>query len=606
MAIVNPPPFASPDVLNPYLDALTQEAISGRSNIDKDWDKFVSFTRGQQLEHRLPSYRVDFTMNMTKPTIVRKSGLLTDTKPIISVEPRRDDLSDAAAVLTNIIRAFWDERSILDRLTWMIYVAQHFGACPVNLPYDPTLDYGRGDFDFCPWDTRHFLMDPRIVRGVDLQKAEYVVFEQVKTKAELVYHYGNVAQGIKPDPRYSRYSSFATDKRDGSKLAKFGRYLRGVVTNSSDWDKESAIPTAVVQEFWMKDWRRFGELDKKVLERVNKEIEENAGKLGREPHLRTPDDLVFPGGRHIIRSGDIILLDEENPYFDNQFPSELLTWGMEIEHPWGASEVQEIKKLQEILNRVGAAVVENALLMSNAIWVADWNAFSNPKDWDDLTNRTGQIIKKKPGSDVHREAPPPLPASVFALMNMIQTFVGDVVTGMGNVMLGRSPGGDGSAQAIESLQLISQTVLRLQARSLETFLRQVGQKMIARICQFVTTDRIFRMLGEDEKIVRFEFVRDEFIQKLHGNRIEDVWRDFIFDIQPLSSLAITKMQKLSLESNLYSMGISPATDVAEAAGKIDPEKTVEEARIERMLQLAPQPVGMKQEIGGKQPGVTMG
>ena len=98
---------------NEYLDGLVQESQTSRAEIQRTWEENIQFARGKQWPDQIPEHRVDFVMNVLGKTIKNKAALLTDTKPIIEVEPRSDPtLSDAAQILTMLCRGI-DRKSVV-------------------------------------------------------------------------------------------------------------------------------------------------------------------------------------------------------------------------------------------------------------------------------------------------------------------------------------------------------------------------------------------------------------------------------------------------------------------------------------------------------------
>jgi hypothetical protein len=571
-------------IMNEFLDSITQEALAAVQPIRQQWIGNVDYGRGKQWPDNIPGHRVPFTANMIGPTCKRKASYLTDTKPLIDVIPYSDKkLTETGELLTSLARAWWDERSINDALTHGLYTAQIFGSCPFNLIYNRDLDLGRGDVDLRPWDPRHFLIDPGVVRSHEIAESAFMIFEEMRPLELLRYQYPQHATKLKADPVISKYSTFNPNSESGM-VSALKRQMRQTFKLSRSASANSLIPKLVVQEYWVRDYRRFGDLSSDERDRINMQY----AKDGWLP--KKMEDLAFEGGRHIIRAGDVILVDEENPYWDRTMPGELLSWGMEIEHPWGQSEVTDLKKLQDVINKLGGSMVENSLHMNNLIWIGDANALT-PLQWDKLSDKPGLIVKKRPGSELRREAPPPLPGSTFGLMQFLIEMVAEV-TGMNDAAKGQGTATSGVLQ--DSMQAAANTMIRLQARQMEGFLNRMGHKLIARFFQFYTNDRIMSMVGQDGRIVPFNFHRDKLIALYKRTDLRDAFRDFRFQIKPMSSLSITKQQEIIAASNLMSMGLLPGSEVLKVAGYLNAEDLVKQARFEQAQQMAPQGSGIKQ------------
>ena len=531
---------------------------------------------------------------------MKKAGLLTDSKPIIEVIPRDDTLTDAAAMLTKTIRGVWDERNMMDQLTRVLYISQIFGACPGHLWWNKELNLS-GDIDFQAWDTRHFLLDPLVVSPDRMQGAEYLVFEELWPLSRVWDEFGALGRQVAVDKSYAEYSTYALHEQPSGLISAVGSMLRRPFRKQSDSMRAAAIPRVVMQDFWIRDRTRMRDLDPDLALKFLTYLADMRKQypLLRERYKeREKNDYVFTGAiRHVMRGGREILLDEGNPYWHGEYPADLMSWGLEIEDPWGRSEVEELRKLQDVINKLGGVITENAIKVSNPVWIGDFNALTE-KQWAQLDDRPNLQIRMRPGSQLKRESAPALPGSTFATLTfLVNAF--DQLSGLVDVTQGRKPSGNLSGVALEGLQLAAQVMIRLQARQVETFIQRFGQKMISMIFQFYPTKRMLTMFGPDGRLINFEYARDQLLAKLGERQWEDAWRFFNFRIHPGSSLAMTKVQEFIKMSNLYNMGLVPGKDVLIAGQIANPEYLIEEARKERVLNQGPVPVPIRQGAGGQ-------
>jgi hypothetical protein len=332
---------------------------------------------------------------------------------------------------------------------------------------------------------------------------------------------------------YSKYADrFKADFGPGQSMddGKPGLF-RNMIRKMFNFDK-GGIPVGVdrtyVREFWIKDRTR--------------------GSDGMP---------LFPGGRHLIKANEIIIVDEPNPYWDNKCPIDLLTWHFDPDSVWSFGDVELYKSPQQILNKIIAAIVENALLINNAMWVGDFNAL-DPKGWDNLTNAPGAIIKKRPGAQLDRVSPPELGTTSFNVVNMLMGGL-ENLSSMSEAMRGQAPGSVQSGTAVESLQVAAQTTIRLMSRKLEETLNSIGCKQISRIFQFMTEDRIFHITGDGGLMKSYHFER----ARLAGDP-RNAFNDYKFMVVPGSSLSLTKWQKGTLAFQLFTAGLVPGTEVLDA------------------------------------------
>ncbi len=563
--------------LNEYLDNIESESSRATKEYRQDWEELIRWYRGLQWQQKLPSHRIPFTANYTNVTVKRLVALMTDTKPTIDVHSRASGLSELTGeVLVPALRALWDEQGCDQRFAGSVLPLSIItGACGVNIGFDPTVG-SLGEISINIVDPRSMILDPAVTRTVDLDHAEYSGFQTVVSLSRLRQLFPRAAMDVKPDAQVSRF----LDRQQGvgSGIDSPGHRIVAKILRQGATESY-AVPRVRVQEFFIRDTRTVKEFPK--------EFQEHCFERGL-----TLDDMPWPGGRRIVRAGENkkILYDGPNRYIDGKTPLVMYDWGLETEHPWGASEVKLIKSLQAILNKLGSSIVENAIKMNNNIWIGDRDALEK-REWGELNDAPGLLVKVKPGRTLRRESAPALPGSVFQMLQWIVNTI-DMLTGLVDVTQGRRPVGVVSSHAIEALNLSAQALIRLQTRKFENFLERVGQRLIARIFQFYTSDRIMHQLGPGGKWREFRFERDKLIK--HAALLPDeegklVHRPFNymtdldllkFVITPGSSMAITRLQKGQMSMGLYGSGLVPGVQVLRALEWDDPEGTVQQARAE--------------------------
>lgn len=546
------------------------------SYISKRWDEIPDFYQGKTHwpEYR-PSYRVSPVLNFLKQAIERKTSQMTDAKPFMDILPFYDPLQDVADALEEIIAAKWSEQSLDMNLTDVIFYAEMFGTAGVNTFFDKTLRLGKGDNTFRCIDPRNLNFDPAITDSQHLNEAEYIRIETIMATTLARETYDN--QKVKADAPF-------TFMRDKQLKQRSGRTTRRVLDQLR---KQAALPRSLIREYWIKDRTM-----------VN-------GKA------------KYPGGRHIIIAGDEIVIDEANPYWDATFPIDILDWHRNPDSAWGTGEVEDLAELQKLLNKIVALIVENGLLMTNAIWVGDANALE-PQEWDQLDNVPGLKIKKKPGSELRRESAPPLPTGMFNIVQYLEDAISKL-SGNTEVVRGSTPGDVKSGVAIEALQQAAMSVVRLKTRAVENLLEKIGQKMISRIFQFESDERNMWSFKNDDDWAAFQFVSKQIKSntKYFKNK-KDAWKNFMFKIRPGSTMQLNKAQEALLALQLYQAQPAPIIDrkavmemidlpghtkILERVEKDEQEKFEQQVMAEQMAAGGGMGGGMG-AAGGSAPSVT--
>ena len=508
-----------------YLNRLYAEAFEAKKKVSKDWDKYLKFFQGDQWpSSKRPTYKRDFVANFFSLAIERNRALLTDTNPICKVVPRkRPDLKPTAEILTKICEAIWYDDSFSDALSRVITYSELFGGGVINVAYDVELE----EIIMPVIDSRAVYIDPYCKDNSKLNKAEYIIVEDVYPLSYLIERYEN-AKYLTPDADVSTY----TIKVPKTDLILPSPYRRDQVS-------PSAIPRIRTHEYWIKD---------RSVNNTEEDIE-----IGNKKFIK-PGLRFYPTYRHIIKSKDQILVDEQCPYWDGFNPYELYNWRIDIENIWGKGEAKTLIHPQESLNKLMSLFLENAIKINNVMWIGDKDAL-DPREWDSLVDAPGAIIKKNPGRELRREAPPAMPLHYLELVQLLKEFIKNL-SGETDITRGERAGKLTSGQAVESMQNAAQTLIRERARMLESFLMRVFQKVISRIFQFYTTDRFFHMFGKDNELIEFFMSRDVLLQAVKAGQIlpQEASKQFKFTIAPGSSLSLTRVQRGLLASQLFQMG----------------------------------------------------
>jgi len=519
------PEQATNDSLISYLNRLYAEAFEAKKKVSQKWDKYLDFFRGNQWPStKRPTYKLDFVANFFSLAIERNRALLTDTNPICKVVARRrPELKPAAEILTKICEAIWYDDSFSDTLGRVITFSELFGGGVVNVAYD----VNREEITLPVMDSRAVYIDPHFKDSSRLDDAEYIIMEDIYPISYLMTRYEN-AKYLTPDSDVSTY----VQKRQASNLILPAVYRR-------DQTQPSAIPRSRTYEYWIKD--RSYNTDSEDVE------------IGTKKWVK-PGERLYPTCRHIIKAKNIILVDERCPYWDGNFPIEMYNWRIDIENIWGMGEAQTLIPPQEFLNKIMSLFLENAIKINNVIWIGDKDAL-DPKDWDELVDAPGAIVKKNPGRELRRDAPPAMPPHYLEIVNQLKEFIKNL-SGETDITRGERSGKLTSGDAVESMQTAAQTLIRERSRSMESFLVRVFQKVISRIFQFYTSDRFFYMFGRDNKLIEFLFKRDELLKAIKGGAIDSnmAFKEFKFTIAPGSSLSLTRVQRGLLASQLFQLG----------------------------------------------------
>lgn len=546
------PPKSEEIQLLRFLDAIDGEAEASRKEISRDWEENIRQVRGDQWRIKRSPY---FLANIIKNQVRRKIGGLTEVKPQFQVHALRASLEGPSKVLYNSSKAIFDRTSADDALYKATLFGMTMGSAFMSAIYDPILD----DVDLSFVDPRRVWLDPSVTSGTELdRRAQYVRLDTILPLTEIRTRFPVRGMLVKPDEKVSAYSDVGSRTRLSviasvmqamPKVYRPGRALRS-----------GPIPRAQIREYWVVD-----------------------------PQLDVLGYPMFPGRRHITRSGNVVLNDEVNRDWDGGIPLEMFEWDTDYDSPWGLHEVGDLRRLQEAMNRMGDSWVRNVLLGSNFRIIADIDAI-DPDQWEKLDNEAGLVIRKRPNRQFDYQ--PPVVDAAQGIPQALQMLIqlSELLSGVGEST--RSPAQ--GATALEGLQMARQVLTRSVARRLESFIERIGQKLISRIFQYYTSDRVLMQQGPNRDWITYTYERQKLLQDDTGKMrsVEErqrMYRDFRFVVTPGSSLATTRVQRtMAMLQMRTATGFTPSVRrILQEADLGDADEMIKDGLEE--AQMLPQP-----------------
>jgi len=542
-----------------FLDAIDSEAESTKREVSRPWEENIRQVQGEQWKIKRAPY---FLANIIKNQVKRKVSAITEMRPQIRISAQKPGLTKAASVLYNSARSIFDRNETDDTFYRLCMFAMTLGPGFLSTTYDPIED----DIMISFVDPRNVYLDPGVRASSHLRQAQYVRIDTPISLADIRRRFPGRGALVQPDERLSSYAEKSRTSLISAALSMLPRPYHPGVSR-----KTGPIPRAELREYWIND-----------------------------PQINTEGEPLFPGGRHVIRSGNLILVDESNQYWDGEWPIDMFEWDVEFDHPWGTGDIGDLRRLQEAINRMGDSWIKNLLLGGNFRVIADMDAL-DPDQWDRLDNDAGLIVRKKPNRqfDYHPPIPadPGTPTAIQSLMQLC-----DLLTGNLDPSSGRAESGPGAG--LEGLQNARQVLVRSVARRFESMLGRVGQKLISRVFQYYTANRILFQQGPSHEWVSYTFERQKLLEDDDGKIRSSadrtkMYRDFKFLVTPGSSLASTRIQRV-----MAALQLRAATAVAPSVRRIlaeadfgDPDELIQEG-LEELSKL-PQPPPQKGRGGRK-------
>lgn len=466
-----------------------KNALIAKSDKTKKWKEYMSAYDGTYFSNSdLPDYKSNQISNFIFSTIETIRPIMMDGNPRFEALPRTPKGVEHAEDVQIALNYEWDREKMGIKVPASLVTTLVLGTSIFYTPWDAN-DGKHGNVKGIPINPFNMFPDPLATSTED---AEYLIYA--------AYKHVNQLKKIFPET---------------ADLLQGGGINYSELVNGND-DGGTRIDNQVLTlETWCRDYTTVDV----------EEVDEDGSVILKKK-------MKYPRGRVIVSAPElnIIFSDKPNPYKDGRFPFVLnKDYDIPFEF-WGRGEVEQLLSPQKYINELSNQVIDNAKSTANMQWIIDRNSgIGNGK----LTNRPGLIIRKNPGSEVRRDAPPSMPTYVT---NKIQDLKNDIenISGIFESTRGQRDGSVVAAQAILALQEAGQARIRLKVKLLESSLGELATMWYNRIQQYWKTDRWVRVSNEKDE-TEFKEITKEIISE-----------DYDIKISSGSTMPINKSAMLEL------------------------------------------------------------
>jgi hypothetical protein len=580
--------------------SLYKQASKNKRKYDKDWLRYYKMFRGKQWSQQRPAFRHSEVLNFIFSHIQSQGALMTDTRPTFQYTAREPSDREFAEILSQVAEADWKQNNWLEDLTEAIYDGHFYGTGFTYVGYDPEKNMGRGSVCFESTDPFYIFPDP-MARSFQ-KRCRYVVvaeplpISEIKKKAPK-----DVKEYIKADLS-NFYGADKTQVTDSMVHMPEDNMLASLEGEVGDL-KEDEIGLLIT--LYIKD-------DELVEEEVEEKDENGNPIMDRDgPKKAFIQKLKYPQGRKIQICGDVLLSDDSFDFDDGEFPFQRYQNYVNPREFFGISEVEQLEGPQKTFNKLVSFSLDVLTIMGNPVWVTSSDSMV---DEHSLVNRPGAVITKAPKSEVTRMDGMQLQPWVVQFIDRYKTWFDDI-SGSQDISRG-SADGVSAARAIIALQEAAQTRIRGKTRNLDVMLRDIGRHYAARVMQFYTVPRVFRLTNKQGAEQYFKFhieksqdetgrpvvrgikqdidVLDRTKEPIEGRRDEFILRgelDVVCDTG--TSLPMVQFEKKQETLELFDRQIIDAEEVLNRIDYPNKEKVIErlKARQEAEAQAAAQQQG---------------
>lgn len=476
-----------------------RKSYDAKASLHKLWEDCYNAYMSDYFKQNLPDYKSQEISNYVFSTVETVIPIMVANNPKILVLPQKEEFQLKSDMVQRALDFEWQRTKFFSKLVLSCRSGLIFGTVPIMMIWDSNADNGLGNAKPVIVSPFNIFPDPS---ATCIEDAEYIMYATYKNVGEVIAEYPDKAELLRK----------STGKPQDTYLA-FGK-------DTSEFNPDTSI---LYIEMFSTDYS------------MEVSIEEEDGEKYKIEKRK------YPNGRKITIAGDVLLDDSENSYKDGKFP--LVLWKC-YDVPgrfWGKGEVENIISPQQAKCTITNAILDSAVLTANPVWILDKNS---GVEKNSLTNRSGLVVRKNPGTEVRREQPPSLPAYI---QNIIEVFNQDIehISGVYDVTRGERPTGITAAAAIQALNEQAQGRIKLKVQQLEQMLSELGGLWLSRIQQFWDTKRDVRVMDSDYN-VQFDVVDKS-----------DLDGDYDVIVAAGSTMAVNKTARLQ---QLIQMAQTPAED----------------------------------------------
>ena len=418
-----------------------KQAYVAKAPLMNKWKDYMKAYKGTYFKNdSRPDYKSDEISNMVFSTIETIRPIMVDNNPKFLAIPNTPQGTEFSSDVQVALDYEWDREKMPLKLPAQLIPMLVYGTAIWFVQWNGK-EGEYGEINIKPVDPFNIFPDPL---AEDVDSAEFIVYATYKNANQIKQMFPDKASAI-----------------EGSRIT-MSELVAERDTNDSSEENQ-----VLVLEMWCRDWVTMDE------------------------SIEGEKKLKYPKGRVITCLPDlgILLSDKKNPYKDGKFPFVLMkNYDVPFEF-WGVGEVEQIMSPQAYVNELTNQIIDNAKSTANMQWIIDKNSGIGQGK---LTNRPGLVIRKNPGSEVRRDAPPSMPTYVREQIEVLKHDIQDI-SGVFDSLKGEKAGSVTAASAILALQEASQARIRLKIKLMESFLSELASMVYSRMQQFWKLDRWVRI-----------------------------------------------------------------------------------------------------------------
>ena len=461
----------------------------------EDIDQAISYIQGDQRKKNKPEELSNYFVNRLGKCTTDIVAAMTDIKPLFNFTTQNDSFQEQSRILNKLTKGWWLNNFIDLKLGGAIQLALPSGCSYLHLVFDQDAQGGNGELDVVPLDCRDVL-PIRPAQTISIQDGMGVIIRSVQTVNYLKSKYPSLAHRIVSDANVGQFTprSTAFSRMISTVLSPVQQALRPKVGKGG-----FAIPAKEVYTIYLKDdTRNTG----------TETIQMGYGRSKDGELLKyswsydvEQGEMLYPRGRCIVASRDVIFYDGPNVYWHGKFPVVKLPMDMSFVYPnsyLSKSVIGDLIPLQDIINDILNGITDAVAQALKPGVIADTRTVPRAVLEKLNTRKPGYKLLTNPamGQGVGVQEPRQLPQYIFEVFQMVVNEI-EYLSGsqdLSNLAKVKQ------IPAFESIEAILQAMTpatRMRGRLMECALRELADMVKFGFFQFYDAPRRISILGAD-------------------------------------------------------------------------------------------------------------
>lgn len=456
------------------VESMFHMAKKAREDVTKMWREAEKLYAGLHWEGmNMPNFKNQITVDLIASAIDTMVPILSDRPPKIDVMSvdASDESLQASEVLQSLMTELWEIRDMQNLVPELLLDYLVFGTGIMKLHWNNNDDLP--DCDIV--DPFAFYVNPSATK---LENAEWVIYAAPIPLYEIKHKYKN-GKYVRSQAELDKYEAYKIGRTDigGEKIQVTD--TKGTETNYYDSDAhamESLEERALVIEAYMRDTTKEYVKD------------EDGNEISSYKYSNMVKMCTVCNGVLLYEGPTKYPFFNTENHLPHPFPFVTIKNVGGPHSFWGKPEPKRLKSLNLTLDRLSSQIMDNIHLTANPMWIVDETASVT----DQISNKPGQVIRKKGPGQVSLQNPSSMPSYVFNFYQLVQDLF-ETVSGVNKATQGKDSSNVTSGVQAQIYRQASTTKLDFKARTVEKCISTLGQMWLA----------MFKNLGTKTQFINF-------------------------------------------------------------------------------------------------------